>query len=742
MTAPLDLVVSKLRSAGCDPSPTGEDSYESRCPAHHGTRKNLSISLGDNGAVILHCHHTDANGRGTCPADSIACSLGLRLDDLWPKSNGAQARGKTSGKRKWPDLGKALDAVAYHLKPTKPPDTWTYHDPHGNPIMAVARYDTADGKTYRPFQRLPDGLWAVGDPSGLLPLYRLPELTKNSGPIFVAEGEKCVLALVQIGAVATTSAHGSESPHKTDWTPLAGKPVVILPDNDAPGEGYAAALLRILKRLDPRPPWVKVVRLPGLAAGEDVADWIPRVSGDRVGDEGRQAVQNELMPLVESAPTADWDAIVDAPTVAARPAGADPEDVAPLAVHDWPAPPEDIAFHGLTGEVVRLIDPSSEADPPAVLLQFLVGFGNAVGSGLSVLADGHFHHANEYAVTVGDTSRARKGTSWRRVRPILAHVDPDWADNRIAHGLSSGEGLIWEIRDPIHGTDKKTGAVILTDAGVIDKRVLVVEQEFGNVLRVLSREGNTLSGVMRLGWDGDATLRTMVKNNPARASHPHVSLIGHITQQELAKYLSHVEIFNGLGNRILWGCVRRSKRLPFGGTIDGGSILKLGIRLTSAADHARAVGVIKWTSSGKMLWETQYDALTESRPGLWGATTSRAEAHVLRLAMIFAVLDKSEEIADTHVLAALAVWRYCDRSAAYLFGGSVGDRDADAILDALRAKLNGMTRTEIRREVFHDHKTSEDVARALRLLLRYGLVRQEILQTGGRPAERWHAAKS
>jgi hypothetical protein len=365
-----------------------------------------------------------------------------------------------------------------------------------------------------------------------------------------------------------------------------------------------------------------------------------------------------------------------------------------------------------------------------------------VGSGLSVLADGHYHHANEYAVTVGDTSRARKGTSWRRVRPVLAHVDSDWVDNRIANGLSSGEGLIWEIRDPIHGTDKKTGAVILADPGVSDKRVLVVEQEFGNVLRVLAREGNTLSGVLRLGWDGDATLRTMVKNNPARASHPHVSLIGHITQEELAKYLSHVEVFNGLGNRILWGCVRRSKLLPFGGSIDGGSISRLGSRLAAAADHARAVGVMKWAPSGKTLWETQYDALTESRPGLWGAITSRAEAHVLRLAMIYAVLDKSVEIADTHVLAALAVWRCSDRCAAYLFGGSVGDRDADAILDALRGKFDGMTRTEIRREVFHDHKTSEEVARALGLLLRYGLVRQETLETGGRPAERWHAAKS
>ena len=120
---------------------------------------------------------------------------------------------------------------------------------------------------------------------------------------------------------------------------------------------------------------------------------------------------------------------------------------APLPEADWPKPPSEEAYHGLAGDVVRQIEPSTEADAVGVLVQFVVGFGSAVGSGLSVLADGHHHRPNEFVVTVGDTSRARKGTAWRRVRPILAHGDPGWADERITGGLSSGEGLIWEIRD-------------------------------------------------------------------------------------------------------------------------------------------------------------------------------------------------------------------------------------------------------------------------------------------------------
>ena len=158
--------------------------------------------------------------------------------------------------------------------------------------------------------------------------------------------------------------------------------------------------------------------------------------------------------------------------------------------------------------------------------------------------------------------------------------------------------------------------------------------------------------------------------------------------------------------------------------------------------QAQTLGPMGWADSGRKLWESEYRRLTEDRPGLWGAITSRAEAHVLRLALIFTLLDHCAEIQDVHIKAALALWRYCDRSAAYLFGASVGDRDADAILDALRAKPEGMTRTEIRRMVFKDNKTSGEVARALGLLQRYGLARCESVQTEGRPAERWFATNA
>ena len=745
MNNPLDLVVAKLKSAGCDPRQQGPDAWESRCPSHQGERRNLSLALGNGGAVIMCCHHVSDNGNPTCSASDIMGSLGLSMSELYPRldhahGNGAEPKPKPTGKRTWPTLDAALSAVASRIGDIVKTESWTYQEASGSLVMAVGRFDTADDKTYRPFHPTPDG-WAVGDPAGLLPLYRLPEVIKSTDLVFIVEGEKCVLALEQFHLSSTTSAHGAQSPDKTDWSPLAGRNVVIVPDHDEPGEGYAKSVLRLLAKLNPRPT-VKLVRLPDLDDGEDIADWLPRVVGETGGDDAHTAVWAALRALVLDAPAIDLDAIEDAPSEAVGPVAGSPVEEALLPAAEWPKPPEDVAFHGLAGEVVRLIEPTTEADPVGVLLQFLIGFGNAVGSGLSLEADGHRHHPNEYAVMVGDTSRARKGTAWRRVRPILTHVDSSWAESRVTSGLSSGEGLIWEVRDPLLGADKKTGEPIITDPGVDDKRALVVESEFGSVLRVLSREGNSLSGVLRLAWDGD-DLRTMTKNNPARATRPHVSMIGHITQQELLKYLSNVEIFNGLGNRILWACVRRSQRLPFGGSLNDADVGRLGSRLAATADRAQVVGAMSWTSMGRARWESAYDVLTQDRPGLLGAVTARAEAHVLRLAMIYAVLDKSAEIADTHVEAALAAWRFCDRSAAHLFGGSLGDRDADAILDALRMRPVGLTRTEIRRLVFRDNKTSDEVARSLSLLLRHNLARPEMIDTGGkRPAERWSAITS
>ena len=161
-------------------------------------------------------------------------------------------------------------------------------------------------------------------------------------------------------------------------------------------------------------------------------------------------------------------------------------------------------------------------------------------------------------VLVGDTSKGRKGSSWGHIERLAKNADAGWGD-RVESGLTSGEGLIWAVRDA-NGIEKGEKA----DHGVTDKRLLVFEPEFANVLRVLERQGNRLSAVVRDAWDG-RTLRTLTRTTSAKASGAHISIIGHITSDELRRYLDRTEVANGLGNRFLWACVRRSKVLPEGG---------------------------------------------------------------------------------------------------------------------------------------------------------------------------------
>jgi len=178
---------------------------------------------------------------------------------------------------------------------------WAYHDAASEPVGVIVRWDQPDGKDIRPVARNGDG-WKIGGMPEPRPLYRLPDLA-SAKRVYVAEGEPCAEAARSLGLVATTSPHGSKSADKADWSPLAGKEVVILPDNDPPGRAYADAVVAILARLKPAPV-VKVVDLPGLPEGGDIVDWID-VHGDAAEpDELRRQVE-ALADTAEPIETAD-----------------------------------------------------------------------------------------------------------------------------------------------------------------------------------------------------------------------------------------------------------------------------------------------------------------------------------------------------------------------------------------------------------------------------------------------------
>jgi hypothetical protein len=431
-------------------------------------------------------------------------------------------------------------------------------------------------------------------------------------------------------------------------------------------------------------------------------------------------------------------------------------------VIDWPDPLDRAAFHGLTGKIVGLIEPETESDSAGLVLQLLVAFGVHIGRSPHYSVEATTHCGNLFLALVGQSSMARKGTAWAHVRGILTNLD---RPPQIVSGLSSGEGLKFAVRDPVEVleldrllareaprrhrkppalklvTKPRKDDVITTvaDPGVPDKRLLVVEPEFASVLRGMHRQGSTLSATVREAWE-TGNLQTLTRSQPIVVTGAHIGIIGHITFDELRSELTGTDIANGFANRFLYICVRRSKELPFGGSVDKAAMNELVCQLSRAADAARIRGVVQFSEAAKALWASKYSSLSAPQPGLLGAITARAAPQCARLALLYTLIDESPKIEIIHLQAAFAVWRYCADSARCIFGDALGDRVADEILRALReASPQGMTRTEISGH-FGRNTPADRIGPALTMLMSRGLARREWRMTAGRQAEVWFAA--
>jgi hypothetical protein len=194
---------------------------------------------------------------------------------------------------------------------------------------------------------------------------------------------------------------------------------------------------------------------------------------------------------------------------------------------------------------------------------------------------------------------------------------------------------------------------------------------------------------------------------------------------------------SGFGNRFIYGCAKRSKLLPEGGSLGDADWAELVPAIRNAQRFGEVAGVLRRDEAARELWAERYGPLSEGRPGLLGALTSRAEAQAMRLAVIYAALDCSSQVRVEHLEAGLAVWDYCAASARYVWGDALGDETADAILSRLRETAGeGLTRTAIR-DLFGRHKPQSEVERALTMLDSLGLAQRINRPTGGRPSEVW-----
>lgn len=384
----------------------------------------------------------------------------------------------------------------------------------------------------------------------------------------------------------------------------------------------------------------------------------------------------------------------------------------------WPAPPDDAAWSGLAGGIALAIAPETEADPLAIVVQLLVGAGATIGRGAWVTVGATRHHPNEFALVVGDTAKARKGSSWDHVEQALTEADRGFAG--VVHtGLSTGEGLIWAARGD-------------------GQRLLIVEPEFVSVLKATARDLSTLSPVLRAAWDG-RPLAILTRTAPVHAPGAHVALVGHITKAELAGHLHAIEAANGFLNRFVFLAVRRQRLLPEGGAPDPLAGTGLAGRLAANIARARHAGALRLTGHSRPLWADIYHRLaTEAPEGPLGALAARAEAHVLRLAMLYALLDGADAIAPCHLHAGLALVEHSSRSLAWATATTTADPVAERIAAALATSPDGLSRTGVR-DLFGRNQPAARIDAALAALASSGRARSRSIATAGRPAEVWTA---
>jgi hypothetical protein len=412
----------------------------------------------------------------------------------------------------------------------------------------------------------------------------------------------------------------------------------------------------------------------------------------------------------------------------------------PLRTNPWPELGK-AAYHGLAGDVATNAAPHTEADPAGVLVSILAAAGCYLVDGRSHAGVPHVwlgdveHAPRIWPVLVGATADGRKGTADAVVRRLLELADPEFLRRHAESGLTSGSGLIERVRDP-SGDDVPEK---LRHPGVADKRLLVVEHEFGGTLRRASRDGNDLAERLREAWDGRPLSSMARMANRLRATGAHIVVIGHITPGELrVRYAESTDVVGGTANRLLPVLVRRSRRLPGGGGVPDDIITPFANELRARRPHAKQARRYTRDDAADDLWCSQlYAELTpgDVPEGYIARMVARAAPQVMRLALVYCLLDGEASITAEHLNAAAAVWDYSLASVQYIFG-EAGEPDLDVLAAAVRQAGEAGLSVRDLHALFGRHRTAAELGELARRLTELDGYESATVDTGGRPSVR------
>lgn len=243
-------LVEALKLAGCELI----HGRTVRCPFCDDQRPSAGIFQGQDGCWRFKCQKCGKHGS---VIDVIAWADRIEPAEVF-RTLGWTAKGHAvhhSRHSQCPEAGDKVHPTIEALKEALPGPVELEHvylDATGQrELMRVFRCLANGQKDYRPCHPVSGG-WVKKALLKPWPLYNLPGIVK-ADTVVVVEGEKCADALGKYGVAATTSPGGAKNAINADWSPLAGKNVVLWPDFDEPGRQYMADVERICQALEPAP---------------------------------------------------------------------------------------------------------------------------------------------------------------------------------------------------------------------------------------------------------------------------------------------------------------------------------------------------------------------------------------------------------------------------------------------------------------------------------------------------------
>lgn len=385
--------------------------------------------------------------------------------------------------------------------------------------------------------------------------------------------------------------------------------------------------------------------------------------------------------------------------------------------------PDPACLYGLVGDVARAGSTNTEANPFAIAAAMLAYLGAAVGRGPYMPIGDDWNHARLFLVHVGRSSRGRKGTAKKlifRINNTVKALDEYLVPQVHRGGLSTREGLALMIHDGYKEGKNEVPAIE-------DKRLLVVESEFANILHQSKRDGNTLSAALRDAWDG-TSIRPAVKTCRVWASDPHIGIIGDVTPSELRELMHTRELTNGFANRFIFFWAEGDKVLPFPQYTPKDVVETLADSVAQVLRFAGAdrpvdkdVKRMELSPEAAPLYARLYRGELRDRSAgehITGLLDRRAPV-LLRLAMLFALTDKTSVIAVDHINAAMAWVRYWVDSVKFIFQSAIDEAGAAATTDTAQRIVTYLTergqatRTELSKGCFCGHVSKERLDKAL-----------------------------